>query len=250
MNLILIEGLPGSGKSTMAEMLCDAALDDGIASSWYLEQSKDHHVHPIDFKHDKYSKDFPERCLKRWGSFVSANKDNDHLFIFEGSLFQSTVRFMLEGNNKEHISEYYNECQSILSKLSSKLIYLRPTDVGSHIDWTMKHRGDEWTGKVTEYLEKTPYCADRQWQGENCMKSYWSDYAQLCDLLVVQTRMPCHRIKAGFGGFESQFNEAIIISNQKIGLTTCRNLALKSAGLRPLLLSVVEYEVRCQLRIG
>jgi len=208
-DLILIEGLPGSGKSTMAEMLCKATQANGIVSSWYLEESKDHPVHPVDFKYDRHKKNYPERCLNQWVKFISENNNYDHLFILEGSLFQSTVRLMQEGNNEELIADYYGECQRILSSVQPKLIYLRPGNAETHIEWTMEHRGEEWTTKVAEYLEKTPFCSEQQWQGKNCMVSFWSDYAQICDSLVAQTSMPYHTFKAGHGCFEAQFNKVI-----------------------------------------
>lgn len=215
MDLILIEGLPGSGKSTMAEMLCKATQANGIRSSWYLEESKDHPVHPVDIKHDKYNKNYPDLCLSQWAKFVSENKDSDQLFILEGSLFQSTVRFMLEGKNQELISDYYSECQSILSSINPKLIYLRPTNAETHVDWVMEHRGEEWSSKVAKYLEKSPYCYENQWQGKACMASFWSNYAHLCDLLIEQTSMPYHTIHAGNGYFDSQYNKAISHANSE-----------------------------------
>ena len=209
MDLILIEGLPGSGKSTMAELLCESALRHGIRSSWHLEQAKDHPIRPPCIKSEKHEEVYPKLCLNQWRKFVSENEDNNQTFIFEGTLFQSTVRFMLEGNQEELVLEYYKECQSILSNIPSKLIYLRPTNAAEHIDWTMNHRGEEWTSKVAEYLEKTPYCKGRQWKGENCMLSFWAVYAQLCDTLVSQTNMPYHIIEAGNDHFEFQFGKAM-----------------------------------------
>jgi hypothetical protein len=218
--LILIEGLPGSGKSAMAEKICEAAQVSGINSSWYLEESKVHPVHPADFKHDRHDKNYPERCLKQWAKFVSEKNHQDRLFIIEGSLFQSTVRLMLEGKNKELIADYYSECQLILSSVHPKLIYLRPIDARTHIEWTMEHRGEEWTSKVAEYLEKTPYCSEQQWQGEKCMVSFWSEYVQLCDSLISQTSMTYHTINAGYGNFESQFNKAMSHVNSEKWLST------------------------------
>jgi uridine kinase len=43
-NLILIEGLPGSGKSTTTSRLGKLLQDSGISCDWYLE---DDHPHPI-----------------------------------------------------------------------------------------------------------------------------------------------------------------------------------------------------------
>ncbi|MDN3650360.1 hypothetical protein QWZ13_15745 [Reinekea marina] len=209
MDLLLIEGLPGSGKSTLAKQLYDGAQVDGVGSSWYLEESADHPIHPAFIKHDKYKKTFPELCLKQWAKFVSDNKGSDHLFIFEGSLFQSTVRFMLEGRNQKLVADYYSECQRILADVNPKLIYLRPSNVESHIEWVMEHRGEKWSLKVAEYLEKTPYCFEQQWNGKECMVSFWSNYAQLCDLLIEQTRMPYQTINAGNGYFDSQYSEEL-----------------------------------------
>jgi len=214
MDLILIEGLPGSGKSTLAEKLCDFARSNGIQSSWYLEESHEHPVHPIKFRTEKYKASFPEHCLKQWQTFISNNKEKEQLFILEGSLLQSTVRFMMEANYQGLIADYFSECESILSEVSVQLIYLSPPEITSHIDWVMNHRGIEWTGKVSGYLEATPYCSERGWKGSSCMRSFWSDYAALCDSLVLQSTMSSHSLKTGIEFFEYQFEEVI----EEIGL--------------------------------
>lgn len=212
MDLLFIEGLPGSGKSTLAEHLCETAKSNGISSSWYLEESKDHPIHPIKFKLEKHKKSFAEQCLKQWQKFISDNKDQQHLFILEGSLFQSTVRFMMEANNEHLVFDYYRACESILLQVKPQLIYLRPSDVTSHIDAVVNHRGEQWTSKVSTYLETTPYCIDRKLKGINGMNKFWSNYAQLCDALVKELKMSKNTIKTDIGIFEKPFEEAIRLS--------------------------------------
>jgi len=209
MDLILIEGLPGSGKSTLAENLCEIAKSNGYSSSWYLEEAKNHPVHPIDLRSEKHKTSYPEFCLQQWQKFISDNKNNDQLIILEGSLFQSTIRFMMEGNNQDLASGYYSECESILSVINPKLIYLRPPEVMSHIDWLVNQRGNHWTNKVSEYLQATPYCLERNLQGLSGMSVFWSNYARLCDSLIIAPTIESYTINAGVGYFETQTDEAL-----------------------------------------
>jgi thymidylate kinase len=43
---ILIEGLPGAGKSSTAEHIGDNYLRQGISCEWFLEEDEEH---PLDF---------------------------------------------------------------------------------------------------------------------------------------------------------------------------------------------------------
>jgi hypothetical protein len=192
-------------------MLFEVALKNGESASWYLEESKDHPVHPHVGDHS------PEYFLKQWDIFISSNITRNHLFILEGSLFQSTVRFMMEENNEQQISKYYLQCQALIAKVSPKLIYLRPPELLPHIDWVMNHRGEEWTRKVTEYLENTSFCSSREWSGKSCMRNFWSQYANLCDSLVSKTRFSSYTIKSGIEYYESQFQEALVYTNLSQG---------------------------------
>ena len=206
MRLILIEGVPGSGKSTLAETLCEEALSLGLSASWYLEGSRDHPVHP---HKERGSKNFAEYCLRQWESFISASASRDHLFILEGILFQSTIRYMIEADRESIIPEYFTQCQLLLSAISSEMIYLRPPDIRSHIDWISATRGAEWTGKVTKYLERTLFCKKRGCYGDNCMSNFWTCYADRCDLLVNDSTISSQTIASGAGHFESQLISAL-----------------------------------------
>ena len=215
MKLILIEGVPGSGKSTMAEKLCTSAISMGISATWYLEESKTHPIHPHDGSRDNLT---PEYFLSRWEDFISLNKNRDHLFILEGSLFQSTVRFLMEENNGVAIVDYFKRCQLILANCPAELIYLRPPDISNHISWTASHRGERWRSLVTSYLEGTPFCIERSWQGPSTLNKFWSYYAELCDELVLKSKIPTCTINAGLGYFEQQHSQAEDYSNLVKGL--------------------------------
>ena len=189
MELVLIEGIPGSGKSTLAKNLYQAARQNGVSAEWYLEEAKDHPVHPAEFKRERFSapEHFGERCLKRWHGFLSEHKEKTDLYILEGSVFQSTLRFMLEADREDQARDYFAKYSALITDHSPVLYYLRPGDLVKHLDWIMERRGDEWTDKVGLYLANTPYCSRRGWGASVCMKNFWSDYALLCDSLIAKT---------------------------------------------------------------
>lgn len=215
MRLILIEGVPGSGKSTLAEILCEKALSAGLSASWYLEESRNHPIHP---HNGRDSKNLAEYFLRQWTNFILANASRDHLFILEGSLFQSTIRFMIEADSESMIPEYFTQCQCLLANIPSELVYLRPPNIRSHIDWTSATRGAEWTGKVAKYLEGTPFCKKQGWSRESCMSEFWSYYADRCDFLVNTATISSQIITSGTDHFESQLVSALAYTNLDQGL--------------------------------
>ncbi|MFS2206344.1 hypothetical protein [Variovorax sp. Varisp36] len=183
MRLVLIEGLPGTGKTTLAERLCALALQEGCASRWYLEEAADHPVHPHSLNAARLEADYPSRCLQGWQRFADEVRSDSTLNILEGSAFQSTVRFMME-QNRTDIDDYFGRFEGILSPLRPVFIYLRPEDAERHSRATAAHRGSDWTRKVAAYLEQTPYAHRHGLRGESGMHRFWANYAHLCDELM------------------------------------------------------------------
>ena len=101
--LILIEGLPGSGKTTTAEWICEWLRETGAAAEWFLETLHDHPV--IDRPTLKTPREpgYVDRCVSRWRAFADAVVDDpaSPVQVLEGCFFQSTVRFLLEHDHPD-----------------------------------------------------------------------------------------------------------------------------------------------------
>lgn len=192
MRLLLIEGLPGTGKTTLASHLCASALREGRKSRWYLEEAADHPVHPHSLGALKSMVEYPSHCLRSWQRFVDEARSDDTLHILEGSAFQSTVRFMME-QGREDMADYFEAFERLLAPVSPSFIYLRPEDAETHSRATARHRGLGWTRKVATYIEQTPYARHRGLRGESGMHRFWADYASRCDALVERLVMPMNR---------------------------------------------------------
>jgi hypothetical protein len=195
MGLILIEGLPGIGKSTLAERLCEFALRAGRASEWHLEEAAEHPVHPRPLRALRSEADYSLRCLQSWQRFTDTVRSETTRYILEGSALQSTVRFLMEQESSE-IADYFERFEEIVRPVNPVFIYMQTENANSHSRGTAAHRGPGWTSKVAAYIEQTPYARRRALQGEGGMHRFWADYAQLCDVLVDRLSMPVLKIAA------------------------------------------------------
>lgn len=193
--VVFVEGLPGSGKTTLARRLCEAEREAGRASEWHLEEMAEHPVHPHPLGACRTHDEYPLLCLQSWQRFTDRSESEDTLQILEGSVFQSTVRFMME-QERDHqaIAEYVARFEEIVAPLQPGFIYLRPADAETHSQATANFRGPDWTGKVAAYIEQTPYARRRGLRGEAGMHRFWADYAQLCDALVAGLSMSVTRL--------------------------------------------------------
>jgi hypothetical protein len=209
MTLWFVEGLPGTGKTTMAEQLCAIAQKSGRAAAWYLEESIDHPVHGQSLKLErKNGGGFVTACLDSWHRFAERAANDAVIHILEGSAFQSTVRFMME-EELSGIEEYYTRFEEIVSPLAARVIYLRPKDAIQHSLLTSLLRGEVWTGKVSNYLEKTAYSKSRGLVGTSGMHRFWADYAVLCDRIIRRSALPVKTINVEPGEWERHSAEAV-----------------------------------------
>jgi hypothetical protein len=207
MTLWLVEGLPGAGKTTLAENLCALVRKSGYAAVWYLEESIDHPVHGQSLKQARNDGGFVKACLDSWQQFAEKATNDEVIHVLEGSAFQSTVRFMME-EELSGIEEYYTRFEEIVSPLAARVVYLRPKDAIEHSQLTSLSRGDVWTRKVSSYLEKTAYSKSHGLIGTSGMHRFWADYSLLCDRIVRTSALPVKTINVKPGEWERHSAEA------------------------------------------
>jgi hypothetical protein len=209
MSLWLIEGLPGSGKSTMAERLCSIAMESGYDAVWFLEESDDHPVHPKSLKVKRRNANtFIDACLEAWSQFTEKCRKGSAVYILEGSAFQSTVRFMME-ERLPAIDTYYRRYEEVVAPLNPQMIYLRPREPITHSRRICDLRGKTWTEKVAGYLEMTSYSRHAGLTRLDGMHRFWTNYATLCDKLVSSSTMPVKTIDVIPGEWERHKGEAM-----------------------------------------
>jgi hypothetical protein len=222
MRVLSIEGIPGPGKSTMAEKICAKAKACGINAKWYLEEAHDHPLRPQPLPRPRSGPELARCFLSSARGFVAEEMGSQTLHILEGTAFQSTVRFLMEEEHDD-MENYFHAFEEIFLSLSPILIYLRPYDARSHLRFISDYRGEWWTTKVAHYLEKTSYCSNRRLLGVHGMHEFWSRYATLCDSLVKRIRMPQITVNVIPGEWDRHLSEALAFLERSGPLETSRD---------------------------
>lgn len=155
--LIIVEGLPGTGKSTTAKFIAEelekkgkkiVCVDEGVSE------------HPADFA--EY--DFPdfeterEKILNIWKNFV-ADAREDTIYVFnciflQNPMCETMMRFGLE----ESVSQkYISEIAEIIKPMNPKILYISQPDVKHTIDHVLEERDRAWLEAVIDYHTSQGY---------------------------------------------------------------------------------------------
>ena len=170
--LILIDGISGSGKSTMAHFLARQMEKNGINVRWYHEEETGHPLrHSGDFKsqdEEIRAKDyFVLHNAAHWQKFADANVNNDTVFIIECYLFQYPLVTMIRNNtSREEVKAFARNYFSKVASLNPVIIQFWQNDVPAAVQQNWSRRGEEWKEWHIGRCEKTAFAKKHNLVGE------------------------------------------------------------------------------------
>lgn len=180
--LILVDGLPGTGKSTTSQWLQQSFSQQCDSARWFYELARDH---PL--RHDseirKISGDeLVFNCLRMWGDFVSFDITGYNAIIIDSGFFQKDVLYMMSQDvSEKEILAYSKNVEKLLEKFDSFLIYLSHGNTREHICETYKSRGSIFETALIKWSTNTRISKRKNYRGLAGSIKYWSDYKTLCD---------------------------------------------------------------------
>ena len=186
--LVMLEGLPGSGKTSAARHLCRSLRSKGIAARWLHELAPDHPAIPRSVFRLASRDDYGQLCLDRWDAFVAGCAPGE-VVILEGCVLQSTVRFLFAKREDESLlCDYWEGFEKRIAPLSPRLVYLYQDDPAEFMrSRTLVRRGAEWVEKLAHYAAGTPLGRARGWEGEDGLVAFWMEYRAACDDLYQRS---------------------------------------------------------------
>lgn len=196
--LILIEGIPGSGKTTTAEWIYQRLCRQGFDAELCTELRPDHPVIDRALMRTSRVPGYGDRCVDRWREFAAKamNSPSPAVHILEGCLFQSTVRFLLEHDHPEPERErYFSATEAALEKLQPRTVYLYQPDARTFMqEQHAARKGDGVIAKIAAYTETTAIAKRHDWRGISGMIEFYLHYRDVCDDLIAGSRFDVLRL--------------------------------------------------------
>ena len=194
--LILIEGVPCSGKSTTAKTIQRDVRACGYKCDCYLEWVDNN---PIDIGRMEdlaniisTTKAREENVLQQWKDFTEVAKQQETINIIESRFWQSDSMYLyLSGHSEQAIFESNLRVISAITELDPVLIYLAPIDIEElHTEitkrrnqkWRESGRDGSWEEWGNRVYEQQKWFTDRS-LNSTAMARFFDDWATIADML-------------------------------------------------------------------
>ncbi|KOR89282.1 hypothetical protein [Paenibacillus solani] len=149
--LLIIDGIPGSGKTTTATRIYNRLTSQGKGARCLLEQAENHPLLPpmeqyYALNTDEGADAFIRQLVDRYSRFVEEQlSSSEDIAIIESVLFQDIVSVShLQGMNIAQLQSFTESLQLLLMPLNPHLIYYYHTDVEGQWRYICGIRGNKW----------------------------------------------------------------------------------------------------------
>ena len=199
--LILLEGAPGSGKSTSAQTIARRLAAETIPARWWYEEEADH---PVYVFHDRASlqqtvtdltsgqhRRVIAAALDQWRQFVDRLQTTEAIGLVDGCLYGYLTwsLFPLEVPPDE-IRAYISAVERIIAPAAPCLVYFRQDDLAASLRRLCDRRGAAIERSYVERSTQSAYGKRRGLQGFSGMAAFWTAFRHLTDAAFAGSAMP------------------------------------------------------------
>lgn len=179
MKLVMVEGIPGSGKSSTARFIALQLERNGYDTELFHEST---FLHPIILEENIYdSVQWQSSYMSKWNQFLNDNAGKQSVFVFESVLFQSPIINLLHlDTDRAEIIRFIDDLLSSLFRVDCNLVYLYQQDAIVGINRMMAARGgDLWLKKTYEKFKHLPYYTNRGQSDKELHLTFLHDYSEI-----------------------------------------------------------------------
>lgn len=186
--LLLIEGIPGGGKSTAAQLVCE----HGLASGWTEELAKPHPL--LGPARPGEPAERERRWLARCERLAAVTAGARH--VLDAAFLQGMLRF--PWSERASLASRIDLALRLLDALAParpRLVWLAPVDPGRHLrEFVLPLRGAEWERRLCRYAASTELGRHHGWSGRDGLVDFWLAYHADCERLLERLGIPLLRV--------------------------------------------------------
>lgn len=188
--LILIEGLPGAGKSTSTYHLGSVLQQHAIACRSFQEDDDPHPIPCLDFE----IKGLTQRMIPLWMNFAKYAMREPIVTIIESRLWQNTALFMyMNENDVEEIIRLNQQVWQVLTPLSPILFYLYQDNPEIALRRMYTTRGEKWMEWALGFTTQYPWFTSRGLKDFAGWVQFFKEWQHVAERLYSD--WPYHKIK-------------------------------------------------------
>ena len=198
--LIIVEGVMGSGKSTLSAWITRQLCQHGYAAEHVPERFSSHptsvtrtlpHWRKIwlDISNDA----FIAQSQANWRKLVESALTSSTIYVFDGQFFHGDMTNLMIANTPRHqLTAYIDSLAEILQPLQPTFIYLYQQDVSQALEGVAHERGASWLRLQIDWKVKSLYGAQHGYQGLAGWLQLYRDFRLLTDELYE--RLPMRKV--------------------------------------------------------
>jgi hypothetical protein len=213
--LIIVEGVMGSGKSTLSRAIAQHLRRHGYPSRHVPESFREHptsvtrtltHWQKIWIEHTPET--FIAQSLHNWQAFVAGALPTKKVYVFDGQVFHGDMTGLFIANTPHtQIVAYIDHLVELIQPLRPVFIYLYQTDVAWGLERIAAVRGARFLRKQAAWKTDSPYCAERGYTGVPGLVQLYREYRDLTDQLYTRLPIPKLAIENSAGAWEQDQQE-------------------------------------------
>jgi hypothetical protein len=208
-SLVLIEGLPGTGKTPTARFLQDALRERGLTCRAYLEGDADNPIAIGAIGPDLAGviSRYPDKqdVLSDWRALAASCHERD-VTVIESRFLQNAAMFLLlNGGTDEDAARHTGAIADVLRATRPLLVHLRVNDASGHMRTVLREDSLEWVQRVTAAWDATPWVRARGLAGQDGFVEFFRQWSETLERLIVGLDFECVRIEDA----RSRWREAI-----------------------------------------
>jgi hypothetical protein len=190
--LILIEGMIGAGKSTMAERLAARLAEDGCDVRAFNESAGDHPIRSrqVDLLRSVVPAPDDSYDAAQWNALADRCARGSQTVIVESMFLQNTVMpHFIDDQPTEVVREVFDDIAARMASTAPLLVYLRPLDVMAAVRRVHDQRGEPWSSRNHAFVTACRWARRRGLAGERAVIDLYRAWEPLVDELLVKAEI-------------------------------------------------------------